>query len=164
MGYLFVLIALLAGATKGFLGKRISNRVVTERQSAFVNTVRMLMCIAISLITMIPEFVAGAVVLDGAALLWGTLTGITLSAFVVSWMLAVKHGAYTLVSVAQMFGTVINSADDFGQLFLQHAKVAVVPGTSFGAPGFVRWSYATSMDNIKKGLDRLENFLKGESI
>ena len=107
MGYLFVLIALFAGATKGFLGKKISNRVVTERQSAFVNTVRMLMCIAISLITMIPEFVAGAVVLDGAALLWGTLTGITLSAFVVSWMLAVKHGAYTLVSVAQMFGTVI---------------------------------------------------------
>ena len=107
MGYIFVLIALLAGATKGFLGKRISDRVVTERQSAFVNTVRMLMCIAISLITMIPEFVAGAVVLDGAALLWGTLTGITLSAFVVSWMLAVKHGAYTLVSVAQMFGTVV---------------------------------------------------------
>lgn len=64
----------------------------------------------------------------------------------------------------ELFGTVINSADDFGQLFLQHAKVAVVPGTSFGAPGFVRWSYATSMDNIKKGLDRLENFLKGESI
>ena len=107
MGYIFVLIALLAGATKGFLGKRISDRVVTERQSAFVNTIRMVMCIGISLLTMIPEFISGAVVIDGAALLWGALTGVTLSAFVVSWMLAVKHGAYTLVSVAQMFGTVV---------------------------------------------------------
>jgi aspartate aminotransferase len=35
----------------------------------------------------------------------------------------------------------------------------VVPCSGFGAPKFVRWSYATSMDNIKAGLDRLEKFL-----
>ena len=40
----------------------------------------------------------------------------------------------------------------------------MVPGTGFGAPDFVRWSYATSMDNIKAGLDRLEKFLKGEAV
>ena len=39
-------------------------------------------------------------------------------------------------------------------------RVAVVPGTGFGAPDFVRWSYATSLENIKEGLDRLEKFLK----
>ena len=49
-------------------------------------------------------------------------------------------------------------------LFLKYGKVAVVPGTGFGAPDFVRWSYATSMDNIKAGLDRLEKFLKGEEV
>jgi aspartate aminotransferase len=38
-------------------------------------------------------------------------------------------------------------------------KVAVVPGSGFGAPGFVRLSYATSMDNIKKGVDRLAKAL-----
>ena len=32
-------------------------------------------------------------------------------------------------------------------------------GPGFGAPNFVRWSYATSMENIKEGLDRLEKFL-----
>ena len=37
--------------------------------------------------------------------------------------------------------------------------VAVVPCTGFGAPNFVRWSYATSMDNIRAGLERLEDFL-----
>lgn len=64
----------------------------------------------------------------------------------------------------KLFGTVIQNADDFGSLFLTHGKVAVVPGTGFGAPNFIRWSYATSMDNIKEGLNRLEKFLKGEGV
>ena len=64
----------------------------------------------------------------------------------------------------EFFGHVIQNSDDFGSLFLQYGKVAVVPGTSFGAPNFVRWSYATSMENIKEGLDRLERFLAGETI
>lgn len=56
-------------------------------------------------------------------------------------------------------GKVINSSDDFANLFLEKCLVAVVPGTGFYAPEFVRWSYATSMENIKEGLDRLEKFL-----
>ena len=59
----------------------------------------------------------------------------------------------------ELFGQVIDSADKFAELFLEHAKVAVVPGTGFGADGYVRWSYATSKENIKEGLDRLEKFL-----
>ncbi|RHR08985.1 pyridoxal phosphate-dependent aminotransferase [Pseudoflavonifractor sp. AF19-9AC] len=64
----------------------------------------------------------------------------------------------------ELHGTVIRDADDFGNLFLKYGKVAVVPGTGFGAPYFVRWSYATSMENIKEGLNRLEKFLAGETI
>lgn len=64
----------------------------------------------------------------------------------------------------ELHGTVIRNADDFGNLFLKYGKVAVVPGTGFGAPNFVRWSYATSMENIKEGLNRLEKFLAGETI
>ena len=48
----------------------------------------------------------------------------------------------------ELFGHVIKDADDFGNMFLKYGKVAVVPGTSFGAPEFIRWSYATSMENI----------------
>lgn len=58
-------------------------------------------------------------------------------------------------------GETINSSDDFASALLKHGLVAAVPGTGFGAPNFVRWSYAVSMDNIKKGMDRLEEFLKG---
>ena len=76
---------------------------------------------------------------------------------------------YVMMNIEQLigkelFGTVIKNADDFSKLFLEHGKVAVVPGTSFNAPNFVRWSYATSTDNIRKGLDRLEKFLAGESV
>ncbi|MBE7030350.1 MAG: pyridoxal phosphate-dependent aminotransferase [Ruminococcaceae bacterium] len=59
-----------------------------------------------------------------------------------------------------LYGTTITDADVFANLFLEKAKVAVVPGTGFAAPNYVRWSYATSMENIKEGLDRLERFLQ----
>jgi len=56
-------------------------------------------------------------------------------------------------------GTVIGSDSDFCSAFLKEGLVATVPGSSFSAPGFVRWSYAASMENIREGLDRLERFL-----
>ena len=56
-------------------------------------------------------------------------------------------------------GEVIDTCDKFAQLFLEKGLVAVVPGSGFAAPEFVRWSYATSMENIKAGMDRLEKFL-----
>ena len=59
-----------------------------------------------------------------------------------------------------MYGKTIQSAEDFAQLFLEKGLVATVPCTAFAAPGFVRWSYATSLAEIDKGLDRLEAFIK----
>lgn len=59
----------------------------------------------------------------------------------------------------ELHGVMINNADDFANLFLKEGLVATVPGTGFGAPEYCRWSYATSMENIKEGLDRLEKFL-----
>jgi aspartate aminotransferase len=44
-------------------------------------------------------------------------------------------------------------------LLLEKAHVAVVPGTDFGAPGQARFSYATSMENIEKALERLGAFV-----
>ncbi len=58
-----------------------------------------------------------------------------------------------------IYGKVINNSDDFAELFLEKALVAVVPCTGFGADNYIRWSYATSMDSIVKGIDRLKKFL-----
>lgn len=62
----------------------------------------------------------------------------------------------------ELCGVMINSSDDFAAALLEKAKVALVPGEGFMAPGYLRWSYATSIENIKKGLDRLEKFLNNE--
>ena len=73
---------------------------------------------------------------------------------------------YVMMNLKQLIGKTIHGVkitndDVFADAFLKYGLVAVVPGSGFGAPNFVRWSYATSMDNIKEGLDRLEKFLKG---
>jgi aspartate aminotransferase len=47
---------------------------------------------------------------------------------------------------------------DLAKLLLEKAHVAVVPGEAFGAPGFLRLSYATSIERIDEGLRRLEKF------
>lgn len=62
----------------------------------------------------------------------------------------------------ELYGKVINNSDDFANIFLEKAKVAVVPGTGFGSDQYVRWSYATSMENIKEGLIRLKKLLNNE--
>ncbi len=61
-------------------------------------------------------------------------------------------------------GVLIDSCDTFTAHLLEKGLVAVVPGSGFDAPEFVRWSYATSMECIKEGMDRLEQFLKGLEI
>ena len=53
-------------------------------------------------------------------------------------------------------GKAIENSTDFADYLLGEAKVAVVPGIAFGADDFARLSYATSMENIEKGLDRIE--------
>ena len=50
-----------------------------------------------------------------------------------------------------LHGETISSSDDFSAALLKHGLVATVPCSGFGAPSFVRWSYAASLDSIKKG-------------
>ena len=53
------------------------------------------------------------------------------------------------------------SSTEFCARLLEQEKVAAVPGIAFGADDYLRISYATSLANIEKGLDRLEKFCKG---
>ena len=57
-------------------------------------------------------------------------------------------------------GKVINNSTDFAAYLLEEAKVALVPGVAFGADKYARLSYAISMENIKKGMDRIEEAIK----
>ncbi len=78
------------------------------------------------------------------------------------------HGAfYVFMNVKDVlnkehYGKMINTANELCQDILDRALVALVPSEGFGVDGYVRLSYATSMDTIKTGLDRIEKYLKGE--
>ena len=54
----------------------------------------------------------------------------------------------------------VNDSMTFAQLLLEYADVAVVPGSAFCSEGFCRLSYATSMEEIDRGIDRIEKYIK----
>ena len=55
----------------------------------------------------------------------------------------------------------IKESASFCEAALELAHVNFVPGSAFGAEGFVRLSFATSREEIDGGMDHLERFLKG---
>jgi aspartate aminotransferase len=71
--------------------------------------------------------------------------------------------AYPNIGVAYTGGRIKNSLE-FAAELLQQAHVAVVPGEAFGTKDHVRISYATSMHELERGLDRLHKFIDGQRL
>lgn len=78
------------------------------------------------------------------------------------------HGAfYIFMNIKKLlgrehYGKLINTASELCDDILDRALVALVPSCGFGIDGYVRLSYATSMETIKEGLDRIEKYINGE--
>ncbi|MBV8864620.1 MAG: pyridoxal phosphate-dependent aminotransferase [Acidobacteriaceae bacterium] len=68
--------------------------------------------------------------------------------------------AYPNISVAYGSGRVKNSLD-FATRLLEESHVAVVPGEAFGTDDHIRISYATSMTELERGLNRIQKFIDG---
>jgi aminotransferase len=68
------------------------------------------------------------------------------------------YGAFYVFPCIKKFGM---TSDDFCTRLLKEEKLAVVPGTAFGdcGEGYIRISYAYSLDNLKTAMKRLENFI-----
>ena len=77
--------------------------------------------------------------------------------------LNVPDGAfYAFFDVSAHFSTLkVRDSLGFCTACLETTHVNLVPGSAFGCEGFVRMSYATSREQIKGGLDRLEAWLTG---
>ena len=74
---------------------------------------------------------------------------------------------YVMMNVTKLlgrefYGKTINSAAELCEHILEKANVALVSSEGFGIDGYARLSYATSMENIINGLDRIEKYIKGE--
>jgi aspartate aminotransferase len=71
---------------------------------------------------------------------------------------------YIMVNISAYLNTTfkdqtINNSLDFAKVLLDEEKVAVIPGAGFGLDDYIRLSYATSMDIIETGIDRISVFL-----
>lgn len=67
---------------------------------------------------------------------------------------------YAFPKVAEAMAQLGLATDtEFAEHLIEHAGVALVPGSAFGTPGYMRLSFATSMDTLKSALERIENTL-----
>lgn len=72
---------------------------------------------------------------------------------------------YVMINITKLLGKTIkgykiNSSVDLCSALLEDVKVAAIPGAGFGTDSYIRLSYATSLENIIEGLNRIEDFLK----
>ncbi|MBI2974019.1 MAG: pyridoxal phosphate-dependent aminotransferase [Deltaproteobacteria bacterium] len=74
---------------------------------------------------------------------------------------------YVFPNVAKLLnrtfgGRKITSSAELAEYLLEKAHVATVPGEAFGINGYIRLSFATSLENIKEGIERIKKSLKGD--
>src|SRR5262249_17753948 len=71
---------------------------------------------------------------------------------------------YLFVDVSEMLSLDgFRTSTDFVDALLTESRVAVTPGEAFDAPGFIRISYATSMENLREGTNRLLAFVRAHA-
>ena len=107
IGYIFLGIALLAGTTKGYCGKKISDKIATIADSALVNTGRMLCCMIIGVLFTVIQDGLGALSVSTSTLLLSLIGGICSALLLISWICSVQQSAYMMVEVFLLLGTVI---------------------------------------------------------
>ena len=107
MGYLFLAIALLAGGTKGYCGKKTSGYTNNFRDAILANLIRMTLCIVIGFALILFQGELPAVLPSVPLLLLSACSGLATSAFVVVWLLCVKKSAYTMIDVSLMLGLLV---------------------------------------------------------
>jgi aspartate aminotransferase len=73
-----------------------------------------------------------------------------------------KGAFYAYPNISTAFGLGIDSAMKFSERLLSEVHVAVVPGEAFGTKEHIRISYATSMKELERGLDRIGQFISDQ--
>lgn len=107
MGYLFLMLAILAGVTKGYCGKRTSGFIKEYRDAMFANSIRMILCIIIGFVMLIIQNQLAQLKIDRQVFMITLFSGISTSVFVVTWLLAVRKGAYMMMDVFLMMGVTV---------------------------------------------------------
>ena len=104
MGYLFLIISVISGATKGFFAKKVSDRTNGLKSAVISNLIRMVFCIPIGLLFILAEGNGINLLISYNDLLISAFGGVVTSIFIVSWLLAVRKTAYTTIDAFLSMG------------------------------------------------------------
>ena len=107
MGYLFLTLALFAGVTKGFCGKKTSGYVEKTRDAFLINIIRMILCTVTGIIVVICSCHISFIIPNTKGLLIYLLSGVSTAFFVAFWLLAIRKSAYMLMDVFLLAGTLV---------------------------------------------------------
>jgi aspartate aminotransferase len=67
---------------------------------------------------------------------------------------------YAFPSVRESLGSKLGNSEEFAQRLLEEEQTVVTDGAAFGAPGYIRISYATSMEQLREGVARIKRFIE----
>ena len=107
MGYLYLSIALFAGCTKGFCGKKMGNSTKNIQSAILINLVRMALCVLFGFAMILFLGQTKYISPKPELIIISMISGISTSIFVTSWLMVVKKSAYMLVDIALMLGTLV---------------------------------------------------------
>jgi aspartate aminotransferase len=71
---------------------------------------------------------------------------------------------YAFADVREMLGDKFKTSADVAEFLLNEAQIVVTDGEGFGADGFLRISYATSMENLHTAVERIKNLWSKLSV
>lgn len=128
MGYLYLAVAVIAGITKGVCGKKLSLKISGAGQTFFVSAVRMAVCVLISGVAAVVQ--GGKMQFCFEFFAVSFLSGLAVSIFTVTWLIAVQNGSYVLINVFNISGVcvpVVLSAVFFGET----VKLTQILGIAF---------------------------------
>ena len=107
MGYVYLFTAVFFGLVKGYLGKRISDKTPTAKNSVLTNLIRMFFCIVVGFVFVLFDGGIGALAVSNEVVLVALGAGVATSLFIVSWLLSVRCSAYMSVEAFIAFGVLV---------------------------------------------------------
>lgn len=107
IGYLYLAVALFAGLTKGFCGKKTSSDMSTFKDCLFINLARMFFCAIIGFLLILVEWNFSSLTLTAQSFPIYLLSALGMSTFCVLWMYAYKQDAYVFLNIFTMLGSIV---------------------------------------------------------
>ncbi len=161
IGYFLLSLSLLAGATKGFCGKKISFFTKETKSAVFANMIRMLMCVVIGAVIVVLKGEVEYLIPDVKLLLVSAMSGVSTAVFVVTWLMSVRKSAYVMLELFLTMGVIIPLALSWA-LFGEPVTLRQRAGFIILALGvYVMSLYSSSIKGKISKLDLVLLFLCG---